>query len=114
MAACQDREQQRGGQLETGEHRRETEALEGDKVSGGQKKPQLGVTLGIDREGGELKVDAEEVNKDKRLPNLKTSRFLFCFCHYLPDTHMNLPDAVSKSRHPTFVRKLSRIINTCW
>lgn len=40
-----------GGQQETGERRRETEALEGDKVIGEQKKPQRGVMLGIDREG---------------------------------------------------------------
>lgn len=93
-----------GGQHETGEHRRETEALQGDKVIGGQKKPQLGVMLGIDGEENGLKKDAEEVNKDKRLPDLKTSHFLFCFSHYLPGAHMNLPDTASKSEHLTSVR----------
>lgn len=43
---------------------------------GGQKKPQLGVMLRIDIEGNGLKVDAAEVIKDKRLPDLKNLTLL--------------------------------------
>lgn len=71
--------------------------------------------LGVDGELNGLKVDTEEVNKDKRLPDLKILTLLILFFSLSPsDAHMNFPDTVGKSGHLTSVRKVSGIMNTCW
>lgn len=65
--------------------------------------------LGIDGEGNVLKVDEKD---KKRLADLKTSHFPFCFSDSLPDTHINIPDTVSKGEYLISIRELSGIINT--